>query len=424
MRLCLCVCSAWTNGAELARAAADKNANIFSERVISMAQRVKEVLAAIEPELDACAAAELEAIGALASVDCGTGDLEGNAKVVTIMDGLLAEIPGIAVRHIQTPLGVMIAATLGGGNPNGKIVLNGHLDTVFKRGDVAAHPFRVEGDVGYGLGSADCKGGLVVAVAAVKLLAEKGLLPDKEIRFLFNCDEEIGSPECRGYLRDEAAGAVAALVFEPARDNDGILTMRKGALSFSIETTGVNAHSGLNYKAGRSAVVELAKKIMKLYEHNDDERGIQFNITGIADGGQPHNVVPKFARADVSVRFQNEADKQRIFALMEKIKEPYIDGCTTTVVMHERNLTPAMDRIEGSVKLYEFAKGVGAELGLNLAEQHTGGSGDGGIFATMGIPCIDALGPHMYKTHSLDESFSVPSVKERTRLAACILASM
>lgn len=390
-----------------------------------MENTVKNILALIEPELDAYAVRELEAIQALASIDCGTGDLKGNVEVVKIIDTLLGEIPGIAIRHIQTPtLGVMVAATLNEGNPNGKIVLNGHLDTVFKAGDVAAHPFHIEGDIGYGLGAVDCKGGLVVAVSAVKLLQEKGLLPDKELRFLFNCDEEVSSPECRPYMMEEAMGAEAALVFEPARENDGILTSRKGALKFSIEVYGKNAHSGNNYKAGRSAVVELAQKIMYLYEHNDDERGLQFNMTGICDGGQAYNIVPKYAKVDISVRYQNEADKEWILTRLEELKKPYIEGCTTEIKLHEKNITPAMDRIEGTVKLYEFVKKIGEEMGLELPEQHSNGSGDGGVFATMGIPCIDGLGPHMYKIHALDESFSVPSVKERTRLTACILASM
>ncbi len=390
-----------------------------------MGKSVKNILASIEPELNDCATRELDAIKALSSIDCGTGNLKGNAEVVKIIDTLLEKIDGIVIRHIQTPtMGVMVVATLNDGNPNGKIVLNGHLDTVFKVGDVAAHPFHIEGDIGYGLGAVDCKGGLVVPISAVEILQKKGLLPDKELRFVFNCDEETGSPECRPHLIEEAKGAKAALVFEPARDDDGILTSRKGHITFTVETHGKNAHSGANYKDGRSAVIELAQKIVYLYEHNDDERGIQFNMSGIRDGGQAMNIVPNYARAEGSVRFQNEADKECILARLEELKQPYIEGCTTEIKVHENKVAFAMDRIEGTVRLYEFVKKIGEEMGITLSEQHSAGSGDAGVFATMGIPCIDGLGPHMYKIHALDESFSVPSVKERTRLTACILASM
>ena len=158
---------------------------------------VKEINERIDAKVKEAEALEIDQIRQYASIDCGTGNLEGNAKVVALTDAILEKIPGIKIRHISTPThGIMVVATLNEGNPNGKIVLNGHLDTVFKPGDVAAHPFHIEGDIGYGLGAVDCKGGLVVAMNAVRILSETGLLPDKEIRFLFNCYEEVGSTEC------------------------------------------------------------------------------------------------------------------------------------------------------------------------------------------------------------------------------------
>ena len=81
------------------------------EKEDCMGKIVKDILALIEPELDAAMEKELEAIKALASIDCGTGNLEGNAKVVEIIDALLGEIPGIAIRHIQTSLGTMVVCS-------------------------------------------------------------------------------------------------------------------------------------------------------------------------------------------------------------------------------------------------------------------------------------------------------------------------
>ena len=384
---------------------------------------VKEILELIEPSLAASAVKELEEIKAFASIDCGSGDIEGNARVVAQVDSMLSEIEGIEIRHIQTPThGIMVAASVNKGNPNGKIVLNAHMDTVFKRGDVAEHPFRVEGDVGYGLGAVDCKGGIVVAINAVRILSEKGLLPDKEILFLFNSDEEIGSSECREHLEAEAAGATAALVYEPSREDNGVLTSRKGAFSFTIKCHGINAHSGNAYKAGASAVIELAQKIVYLYEHNDDENGIQFNLTGIADGGKPANIIPDYACCRGSVRYQTRKELDYIKSLLDDLKEVYIPGTATEVeILREGH---AMERTEANVRLYEFIKGIGAQIGYDLPEQSAGGSGDGAIFTGMGIPCADALGPYMYKIHSFDESFRVSSVEEKTRLSCCILAMM
>ena len=388
-----------------------------------MARDVKKVLEAIDPLVVASAGKELDEVKAFASIDCGSGDVEGNAQVVAQVDKMLSEIPGIEIRHIQTPThGIMVAASLGKGNPNGKIILNAHMDTVFKKGDVAEHPFHVEGDKGYGLGSVDCKGGIVVAINAVRILAEKNLLPDKEILFLFNNDEEIGSTECREHLIKEAEGAKAALVYEPSREDNGILTSRKGSVSFEIKCGGINSHSGNNYKGGASAVIELAKKIVYLYEHNDDEKGIQFNLVGIADGGKPSNILPDYAYCKGSVRFLSPEDLEYIKKTLEELKEVYIPGATTEVNILNQGF--AMDRTEANVELYKFIKGIGEQIGYDLPEQTSGGSGDGAIFTTMGIPCVDALGPYMYKIHAYDESFRVSSIEEKTRLSCCILAMM
>jgi len=384
---------------------------------------VKEINERIDAKVKEAEALEIDQIRQYASIDCGTGNLEGNAKVVALTDAILEKIPGIKIRHISTPThGIMVVATLNEGNPNGKIVLNGHLDTVFKPGDVAAHPFHIEGDIGYGLGAVDCKGGLVVAMNAVRILSETGLLPDKEIRFLFNCDEEVGSTECGPYLKEEAAGAEMALVFEPARGNDGILTARKGNVTYKIEIHGVSAHAGTSYLDGRSAVVELAKKIMYLYEHNIDEKSVQFNIAGIKDGGRPRNVIPDYAEAQVSVRFFDADELAYIEKCMKEVAVPFIDGCTVNVTRD--GITEAMSHTEGNINLYKFIKGVGAEIGMDLEEQITSGSGDAGLFTTMGIPSVDALGPHMFKIHSTEEHFRISSIQPRTRLAACILAAL
>lgn len=388
-----------------------------------MSMDITGLLPRIKARVGAYDGLRIEQICALSSVDCGTGDVEGINTVAGMTAEMLKEIPGMRVRFVPTPAhGSMVIGILNEGCKNGKIVLNGHLDTVFRRGDVKNAPFHIEGDTGYGLGSVDCKGGLVVAINAVRVLQEIGALPDKELRFLFNCDEEVGSVECEPILMAEAEGAESALVFEPARGDDGILTSRKGIISFMIEVRGKSAHSGNNYSEGRSAVVELAHKIVMLYNENDDERGLQFNLTGISDGGRPTNVVPDYAKAGGSVRYQDETEKKWIMDRLEAVKKPFIEGTVTDYAI--TGVNHAMDRIEGSVRLYEHIRSVGRQLGLDLSEQHSNGSGDSGIFASMGIPCADGLGPHMYKIHALDESFSVSSVHDRTLLSACILASL
>ena len=126
-----------------------------------------------------------ELLKELTSIDCGTKNVEGNAQVVEIMDRLLSRIEGIQIDHrFFEGYGMNIAARVTAGNPNGTIILNGHMDTVFRKGDAARHPFHIAGDRAFGLGAADCKGGLLIAVLSVLTMQKIGMLPDKEI-FLF-----------------------------------------------------------------------------------------------------------------------------------------------------------------------------------------------------------------------------------------------
>lgn len=357
-------------------------------------------------------------------IDCGTGNLGGNAKVVDIIDGLLSRIKGIQIQHHFFPdYGYNIEAKVNPGNPNGTVILNGHLDTVFNQGDAAEHPFRVEGDKAYGLGIVDCKGGVVLSIFAVLALQEAGMLPDKELLFLFGCDEEVTSPVSEGFYREMAKGAEMALVYEPARDEDGILTSRKGYSKFRVVCHGKQAHAGTSYDQGASAVVELSDKLLKLYEANDDLAKVQFNAADLKDENGKSNVVSHLASAEVSVRVRNERDMEYVERVLESLtKDSVVPGCCTEIVRISRK--PPMVATDGNRALFLRIAAVGKELGMELTEQTSGGFGDACLFSSMGIPSVDALGPHMYKIHCFEESMRVSSVGERLLLSCAFLASL
>ena len=160
-----------------------------------MKYTTESILAAAEAGARQYAAEQFEVLRTFSTIDCGSRNEEGNRKVVEIIDGLLGQIRGIEIEHRYFEgYGINIVARLKPEHPTGKIILNAHTDTVFKPGDCEKYPMRIEGDTAYGLGIIDCKGGILVAIYAVRIMQEHGLLPDKEIVFIFNCDEEIGSP--------------------------------------------------------------------------------------------------------------------------------------------------------------------------------------------------------------------------------------
>jgi len=376
----------------------------------------------IKEKAAGCQAAQMALLEKFCAIDCGSGDLAGNKTVVALVDQQLEAIPGIRITHFEDPTyGTAVVAVLGPDRPDGRIILNSHLDTVFKPGDCAAHPFRRDGDKAYGLGIADCKGGFAVSAYAVRLLLDLDWKPTRQIVMIYNPDEEVGSPFGEQVFAAQAAGAQAALVFEPARDDDGIITSRKAAMRLTIRVTGRSAHSGVSYQAGRSAVVQLAHSIVSLYEHNDPARNIFFNPVTLDGGGRGLGVVPDEASVQVSVRIADESEVDYVKQVLDAVsRDIYVPD--TTVECHITHVGTPMRRTAANLRLFTLAQDLGRQIGLTISEQTTGGGSDASFFSGMGIPSIDALGPHMYAMHSFDEALRVSSLPERTALAAALLA--
>ena len=366
----------------------------------------------------------LDILKKFAGIDSGSRDVEGNAKVTAIVEEMLSEIKGIKIeKFFYEGYGYNIVAKLTPENPTGKIILNAHMDTVFKKGDCQKHPFRIEGDDAYGLGIIDCKGGIVVAIHAVKIMQERNMLPNKEICFIFNCDEEIGSPTGKEIFEKEGPGSEMAFVFEPSRLDDGILTSRKGSGSITIDVVGKRAHSGVNYLDGRSAIMEVAHRMMLLYESNLDDRGIQFNV-GPVINDDPTNVVSGHAQAKVSVRVKNKADMATVEEIVKRVNDApaYIPDTVTKVTVD--GFSVPMEKTPENTAVYEMVKFAGSLIDYDLPEQATGGGSDANKLNYMGIPSVDALGPYMYEIHSTNEHMSIASIERRTRLFCLVLGIM
>ena len=366
------------------------------------------------------AAEELEVLKRMVSIDSGTGDIEGNAKVVAVAEEVLSRIKGVQIeRHFAEGYGTHLVARLRPENPTGTIVLNCHLDTVFQKGDNEKFPFRVEGDTMYGLGAVDCKGGFVVSAYAVRCAQEAGVLPNKEILMIYNCDEEVGSPSGYPFFEKVARNVEVAFMYEPSRDNNGVLTSRKGIIQFEIQVKGRSAHAGVNYLAGASATMELAHKLLALREKNIPEKNIFFNVADLKSS-EKNNVVPEYASASGSVRVSNEEENLLVRSILAEVEQDTLIEGTTSAIQVTSFGYP-MPRNEGNLRLYEFVRKAGAIMGQDLPEQASGGSGDAGWFSYHGVPSVDALGPYMYKIHATDESGKVSSIEEKTALSIIIL---
>ena len=295
------------------------------------------------------------------------------------------------------------------------VLLLGHLDTVWPLGTLKTMRWRVAEGRLWGPGVLDMKAGVAIGLTAIELLAEAGL-PQREIVLLLTGDEEVGSPESRKAIERVAAGCGAALVLEPGQGT-AYKTARKGTGGWRIEVKGVAAHAGVDFDKGANALRELARAIETVSGWTDRKRGLTVNV-GMAGGGTASNVVPAEAWADVDVRIAHASDGSRIsrcFAGLRAVDK----RCTVTVTGGINR--PPMERTRGTVRLFEAARALAAEIGLALEEASTGGASDGNLTSAIGVPTLDGMGSVGEGAHARHESVLVEHLAPRTALIAGML---
>lgn len=295
------------------------------------------------------------------------------------------------------------------------VLLLGHLDTVWPVGTLQKMPWKLVDGRLSGPGVLDMKAGVAMALGAVEMLAEVGLLR-RPITLLLTGDEEVGSPGSRAWIEKLAAESEAVYVLEAAQGL-AYKTARKGTGTFRVDVTGVAAHSGVDFGKGASAILELARVIETVSGWTDLPRGLTLNV-GVAGGGSKTNVVAEHAWCEVDVRIARKADglrMERKFATL-RAKD---NRCAITVSGGMNR--PPMERKAGTVKLLRRAQAHAAKLGFVLDEASTGGASDGNFTAALGIPTLDGMGAVGAGAHAAHEHLLVEHLAPRTALLAAML---
>ncbi|WP_163849549.1 M20 family metallopeptidase [Pseudooceanicola aestuarii] len=304
-----------------------------------------------------------------------------------------------------------------GSNAPGILVLS-HNDTVHPAGTIGEFPFRVEGDLAYGPGICDMKGGSYIAMQAVREIAAAGTgrLP---VTHLMVSDEEIGSPTSRAVIEELARAAKYVLVTEPAREGGKIVTARKGVMRFEAETFGTAAHAGTRHQAGRSAVVEIARLTLKFAALTDYDRGITCNV-GEITGGTGVNVVAAHARIRVDVRVPDAEAAEEVQAFVDGLwaEDPDIRLSITGGLNR-----PAYETDARVAALFDHARALAAEIGFDLVGLKTGGGSDGNFTAPL-TPTLDGLGVDGNDAHTLNEHLLISSLEPRRDLLKRLLETL
>ncbi len=379
-------------------------------------------LVAIERALRDVEPAFLADLERLVNLDCGSYTPAGVDEVGRFVTAFLRDIGAEVTAHPDATgrLGATVVAHLAGSDAGGpRIVLIGHMDTVFDPGTAAERPFRIEDGRAYGPGVTDMKSGLLTGLYAVRTLVERGDLPFASLTFVANPDEEIGSPSSTPHVEAVAADADACFVLECARANGDIVSSRKGTLDLVATVHGRAAHAGVEPEKGRSAILEAARLIRDLHALNGRWPGVTVNVGVIAGGTRP-NVVAERCLLEIDVRATDIAAQDEAEATIRAIAAA-TEVPDTTVEVERRARHRPMQRLEGSARLVDHAVAIAGRLGFGLKDTATGGASDANTTAGLGVPSLDGLGPIGGNDHSTSEYLEVDSIVPRTALFAALL---
>ncbi|MFZ4076794.1 MAG: hydrolase [Legionellaceae bacterium] len=301
-----------------------------------------------------------------------------------------------------------------------RILLTGHMDTVFDEHHPFQTPVMLHENTLNGPGVADMKGGLVVMLHALTAFETLPIAQTLGYDIILNADEELGSPASSHFFETITHPYEAAFVYEPAMDSEGTLAKnRKGSGKLTLIATGKTAHAGRDFYEGRNAIVYLAEVIVALHALNEQQEGITLNI-GQIRGGEALNVVPDQALIKIDVRITQPSDehwvREQIKIIFDRFKRP-----DYTLTLHGDFARPVKRVDTPTVALFERAHIVGQKLGLNLTWKDSGGCCDGNNLARLGLPVLDTLGVRGGNIHSQHEFVLLDSLVERAALTALLM---
>lgn len=318
----------------------------------------------------------------------------------------------------QVKVGDLLLAKWNENAPGKPIMFLIHIDTVWGLGTLRERPVRIDDDGRlFGPGAIDMKGGITVALSAVRGLKERGELPHRPIWIFMTTDEEVGSIYSHDPIEQYAQECGLVLVMEPATIDEALKTWRKGIATYRLDIEGLPSHAGNAPEKGVNSIIEFAQQAMKLREWNDYKRGITVSVT-MVEGGTATNVIPAKTVAHVDTRALTVGDWQETYNRMMGL-EVMTPGAKLQVSMI--NGHKPMEHDATMIRSFAQCKAIGERYGLTVREDGSGGASDGNTVAAMGIPVLDGLGPQGDGLHALHEHVVINSLPRRATLIAAML---
>jgi glutamate carboxypeptidase len=368
----------------------------------------------------------------LVSIESGSKDLEGLAKIADLIADRLRQLggkveliqPADIYRMDDTPekVGAMVKAEFQG-TGKAKIMLIAHMDTVYLRGMLKDQPFRVDGDKAYGLAIADDKHGIATILHTIAMLQKTGFKDYGTLTVLINGDEEISSPGSRSTITQIASNQDAVLSFE-AGGTDGSLRLATSGIGAAyLSVQGKSSHAGARPEGGVNALYELSHQLLQLKDLSQNDRGLKLNWT-VSQAGTNRNVIPAEATAQADARALKVSDFDQLQAtLQERIKSQLVREAKVQLKFEVRR--PPLEATDASRKLSAHGKAIYDEIGvpMKVLDVATGGGTDAafaGVKAKGAV--VEGFGLSGFGAHSNDaEYIQIGSIVPRLYLATRLI---
>jgi glutamate carboxypeptidase len=413
-----------------------------STRLVAQSPRLSTTERSIATAVDRHNGEALALLERLVNINSGTNNFAGVRQVGDVLRREFDAL-GFKTRWVDgAPFhraGHLVAEHPG---PGPKILLVGHLDTVFEPDNPFQRFERLDDSTARGPGIIDMKGGDVIMLHALRALKDAGQLDRMNVVAVFTGDEEeAGSPlsEARRALVDAARGAAVGLGFEDgAGDPKTAVIARRSAGSWTLTTTGTAAHSGQIFKpeVGAGAVYEASRILHEFYTQLAKEEYLTFNA-GLALGGTlvdvdttgtegkaagKRNVVPDKATVTGDIRALTPEQLSRARRTMESIVARHLPGTTATIAFDDGY--PPMAPTDGNRKLLAMYDQASRDLGFGpvvAVDPSRAGAADVSFVAQIVPMLIDAIGLSGHDDHSAKETADLRKLPSQTKRAALLL---
>ena len=379
-------------------------------------------------------------LGKIVNINSGTNNLEGVKEVGQVFKAELDAL-GFTTRWIEMPSEMKRAGHLFGeikGTKGKKLLLMGHLDTVFEPtgNDVG---FIRKDTIAYGPGTSDMKGGDMILLYALKALHQAKLLNGSQLIVSYHGDEEsAGRPisVSRGDIVEAAKRSDIALSFEGATGFDFATVARRGSSGWTLTVTGKQAHSSRVFTpdVGAGAIYETARILHRFYDELQ-EVNLTYSPGMIAGGttvelgedGKPtttdgkSNIVANTTTVTGDLRFLSEEQKEKTRTRMRQIVNENLPG--TSAEIEFRDGYPSMSPTEGNIRVLNVLSQVSIDLGQGEVKAYDPGKrGAGDIsFVAEYLDGLDGLGAMGRGAHAPEESVDLTTLDEQIKRASLLI---